>query len=87
MNGPEHYRAALRLREQAAEAQGAAYDDRGNLFARWNAEYMNAAAQVHATLALAAAAAGPIIERYIGEIGADAQAWAAATAPDEGVPA
>ena len=68
-SGPAHYRRAEALREQAREAQIAAFDhhDAGTDPTRaWNnAMYMLAAAQVHATLADAAAridAAGYSVE-------------------------
>jgi len=59
-SGAEHYQKAELYRERASEGQRFAYDadlqvdrERG----RWQADYYNAAAQVHATLALAAATA------------------------------
>lgn len=67
MKGHEHYREAERLRERAVEAQNAGYDgsERG-----WqNAAYYNAAAHVHATLALAAASSSTVSCNRWGEEG------------------
>jgi len=69
MTGPEHYREAERLRSRIpalSEAQ---------------ATETLAAAQVHATLALAAATAYPAIREHLGdENNITARAWAAAAA-------
>jgi hypothetical protein len=57
--GPEHYREAEKLAAQADEWLNADYGWKGNLTAAERLAYRNsdlAAAQVHATLALAAAA-------------------------------
>ncbi len=62
MRGPEHYREAERLLEEMDYA-----DDRATL----------AAAQVHATLALAAATAYPAVKDYTGdENGSVSRGWA-----------
>lgn len=66
MNGPQHYAEAERLREAARNH----HDD-----LEW-AAYFNAAAQVHATLALAAATAGPTL----GLPGVPSSEWQEATA-------
>lgn len=66
MTGPEHYREAERLLEQAAGLTATAYE--GDELA---------AAQVHATLALAAATAYPAIQDYWGADDANAgRDWA-----------
>ena len=59
-SGAEHFKSAEHYRQRATTAQNFAYDaqtqqdiERG----RWQADYFNVAAQVHATLALAAATA------------------------------
>ena len=65
MNGPSHYREAERLRERAAQAQTFAYDATLPRVAEhgWRqATYFNAAAQVHATLAVAAALTSPDVD-------------------------
>lgn len=81
MTGAEHYATAERLRERAIEAQNAGYD--GNSPVGWkNAEYYNAAAQVHATLALAAATAESHVTAWNGDVnganGDVARAWSKA---------
>lgn len=58
MTGPEHYREANRVLDHAEEHAAANSEE-------WYANAM-AAAQVHATLALAAATAEPIAESYTG---------------------
>lgn len=68
MTGPEHYREAERMLAVAAE------DSR-----TWSNTYQGsiAAAQVHATLALAAAAAADQASAYDGdELGQRSRAWA-----------
>ena len=64
MSGPEHYREAERLREKATAGQNFAYDalnDDDRAHGWEQAAYYNEAAQVHATLALAAATVlGPV---------------------------
>ena len=73
MNGPAHYREAERLLEQAE------IDARDPM--RKYAEDANviAAAQVHATLALAAATAYPAIRDYCGDEATEPRDWAGAT--------
>ena len=73
MNGPAHYREAERLLEQAE------IDARDPM--RKYAEDANviAAAQVHATLALAAATAYPAIRDYCGDDTNESREWAGAT--------
>ncbi|WP_445520521.1 hypothetical protein [Streptomyces sp. NEAU-174] len=76
MTGPEHYREAERLLAEAdniAEQGG----DMGEMIA---------AAQVHATLAQAAATAGHMaVTAYIGECsGLDVEEWAGALALSDG---
>lgn len=69
MTGPEHYREAERLLEQAAS-----WEDGGAFFAVDSGiKYDLAAAQVHATLALAAATALPTIRTHEDAI---SRAWA-----------
>jgi hypothetical protein len=66
MNGPEHYREAERLAELATEAPTAE-----------RAMYLAAKAQVHASLALAAATAYPAVKDYTGdEDGSVSRGWA-----------
>ena len=57
MNGPEHYREAERLIDTASGEQPSAD----------HAKVILAAAQAHATLALAAAVAGPVASQYDGD--------------------
>lgn len=76
MNGAAHYREAERLLSQAAsvpELPGQIED--------WLAyrESDLAAAQVHATLALAAATAYPAIRDYCGDDTTEPRDWAGAT--------
>ncbi|RBM12125.1 hypothetical protein DI005_33235 [Prauserella sp. PE36] len=72
MTGPEHYRRAEWLLEKAAK------EELGSEYERWAL----AAAQVHATLALAAATALHAVEsRGCGQI--EARQWAGITAPTE----
>lgn len=70
MGGPEHYRRAEALLDQAHGADNS----------EGYADYLVAKAQVHATLALAAATAQPIVDRYV-ESDDDSRAWSEATAP------
>ncbi len=55
MNGPKHYRKAEKLLEEALGQNRPVYND------------LVAAAQVHATLALAAATAYPAVRAWIGD--------------------
>lgn len=65
MNGPEHYREAERRLAQAHEVEGEF------------ADYLMAKAQVHATLALAAATAATQATAYDGdEYSARSRGWA-----------
>jgi predicted HicB family RNase H-like nuclease len=70
MNGPEHYREAERLLEQAeidARDPMRKYQEDANVIA---------AAQVHATLALAAATAYPAVKDWCGdEDGSVSRGW------------
>lgn len=69
MNGPEHYREAERLVDRAESGVRLDPGDPWLLLA-----------QVHATLALAAATAYPAIKDYCGEeIRVDAREWAEVT--------
>jgi len=70
MSGPEHYREAERLAELAAEYPEA-----------FDAPILAAAAQVHATLAVAAASVLPAVREYWGDDDAsrDTRAWAQVT--------
>jgi hypothetical protein len=63
-SGPEHYREAERLLGVAEEPE----------------VIRLAEAQVHATLALAAATALPAAQRYVGTAGGDDREWAQVTA-------
>jgi hypothetical protein len=70
MTGPEHFRAAERCRERASQAQNAAYD--GATRDGWEkAAYWNDSAQVHATLAQAAATIETIAARAPGDLSRD----------------
>lgn len=80
MDGPSHYREAERLLTQAASES---LDPAGAYFLADSAEDI-AAAQVHATLALAAATAYPAVKAYIGEeqgLWSEQREWANVTAP------
>lgn len=68
MNGPEHYREAERLADLAANGVGTYSTE---VRAQWTAE-----AQVHATLALAAATALPAATTYYGDESTAVRAWA-----------
>jgi hypothetical protein len=70
VNGPEHYREAERLLQSADEENFDSPEERGLL----------AAAQVHATLALAAATTLPTIVRQMGDR-QEVTEWARLTAP------
>jgi hypothetical protein len=79
MTGPEHYREAERLLRQASDQ-----DNDGNRYFLADSECDLAAAQVHATLALAAAQAYPAVAAYIGDehgLWVEQREWANATAP------
>jgi predicted HicB family RNase H-like nuclease len=72
-SGPEHYREAERLLEQAevdARDPMRKYAEDGNVIA---------AAQVHATLALAAATARPAVKEWIGDELHDGSDWTRVT--------
>ncbi|MFC8583341.1 hypothetical protein ACFUGD_02010 [Streptomyces sp. NPDC057217] len=71
MTGPEHYRKAEQLLAEATTdgPEGVYFVRPENL----------AAAQVHATLALAAAAAGQLADRYVGD-GDHITSWHGVTA-------
>jgi hypothetical protein len=88
MNGPEHYRAAERLlgaaRDAAkvVEALPTLADKSGTaLGAAPVLANLLAQAQVHATLALAAATAYPAINDWLGDENTDGRAWAQVTKP------
>lgn len=70
MNGPQHFREAEKLLEQSAK------DPLGS-----EGRYYLAAAQVHATLALAAATAQPSAVRYYGDENRSDRAWAQVIEP------
>lgn len=70
MKGSQHYREAERLLERAKELPGEAHV---------SSDLTLKAAQVHATLALAAATAYPAVLDYHGHEGADARDWTEAT--------
>lgn len=76
MTGPDHYREAERLAHEALDDDGTPpWDPTARCLALLDA------AQVHATLALAAATAYPAIYRYTGdETGSEARGWAQVTA-------
>lgn len=78
MNGPQHYAEAERLLDQAALDR---YDPQTKY--REDANLI-AAAQVHATLALAAAGAYPAIKDYLGDESGDGRRWSKVTAPEDG---
>lgn len=67
MTGPEHYRYAQVLLDEAGDAELGSEHER----------YLVAKAQVHATLAVAAAQAAVAMESYI-ELDETAAAWAVA---------
>jgi hypothetical protein len=71
MSGPEHYREAERL-VSVANAERVDYPAAARVHI--------AAAQVHATLALAAATAMPAAHRYLGGEGGHDREWAEVTA-------
>jgi hypothetical protein len=73
VNGPEHYREAeIRLAEAALQRRGGFLED---------AACEAAMAQVHATLALAAATASADVLAHHFESEDEANAWARATTP------
>lgn len=78
MTGPEHYRKAESLVAQAAEVVATANRQCASLPTTMAAHNMlTAEAQVHATLALAAAAAYPAVKDYTGdEDGSVSRGWA-----------
>ncbi len=85
MNGAEHYCAAERLVESADEWLDADYGWKGQLSAEERIARRDsdlAAAQVHATLAAAAAAAWPVVDRYKGD-SALTNAWSSAIGWDD----
>lgn len=67
MTGPEHYREAEE-RMRASDWQRQEGDVEGSM-------HEAAMAQVHATLALAAAAAYPAVKDYLGDEAVDPRAW------------
>jgi hypothetical protein len=69
MSGPEHFVLAEKLAEQAM-GQDTAIEVVDRLIAK---------AQVHATLALAAASAYPAVREYVGVEATDAAMWAQVT--------
>lgn len=69
MTGPEHYREADRL--LSLEGLGAGDDPRDPVII--------AAAQVHATLALAAASAAPQVDRWLGDESRQGHGWTEVT--------
>jgi hypothetical protein len=71
MTGPEHYREAERLLQDAVTVKMITAED---------ARAMIQMAQVHATLALVAATALPAAHRYLGGEGDDDREWARVTA-------
>jgi hypothetical protein len=83
VNGPEHYAEAERL-ANIAEAEILAYaktnvsaNERHHVIqARWAQQQ----AQVHATLALAAASADAAVQRYIGDENTTDREWTQAIA-------
>lgn len=77
MTGPEHYREAERLLRNVDAASASEIGDHPDVVALAIAE-----AQVHATLALAAATAYPAVKdrEPSGAVAEDAAAWAAVTA-------
>jgi hypothetical protein len=74
MTGPEHFREAERLVDNAVHHTT---EHPGDMRI---AEVCAATAQVHATLALAAATALPAAQRYLGGEGGDDREWARVTA-------
>lgn len=89
MNGPGHYREAERLAEAYKEAVLTAErmpDDTVEQFEKKalslsQARALLEKAQVHATLAQAAAAAHAAVHHYYGEEARDGYEWARVTAP------
>lgn len=82
MTGPEHYREAERLLASYNRPVVLKWSDKQVADA---AKINLAEAQVHATLALAAATAHPAIEGYVGS-NDDARAWTNVTAPSNAAP-
>lgn len=68
MNGPEHFREAEHLLEAANDCS--AYDEAAGIIAQ---------AQVHATLALAAATAYPAVRDWMGDEARDGRGWSEVT--------
>jgi hypothetical protein len=84
MTGPEHYREAERLLAEAENlSRGAARPNAAGSDIRkgWaqHGERLRLEAQVHATLALAAATAYPAVKDYTGGEGRDSAEWTQAT--------
>lgn len=71
-SGPHHYQVAEELLAQAI--------DRANIPAMGVQAQLVATAQVHATLALAAAAAWPAVVAWTGDESADGHGWSGVTA-------
>ncbi len=74
MTGPEHYKAAERL-----VAHSQSHTDQGNGADDKIAELAAAQAQVHATLALAAAAAIPAVKDWLGDEDRSGLGWTEVT--------
>lgn len=70
MTGPQHYRAAEHYVQHSKD-----HTDTGNEADRHIAALAAAQAQVHATLALAAAAADPAVWRYLGDESITPREW------------
>lgn len=84
MNGPEHYREAERLlaNAQAEIKRAVAMKDARRIDAACDlADGAARIAQVHATLALAAATAYPAIRDWLGDEARDGVDWSRITAP------
>jgi hypothetical protein len=73
MTGPEHYEKAQNCLCAAAEIEDLSPQGHEN------AMELLTEAQVHATLALAAATAYPAMRDYVDDDGAESRAWAQAT--------
>lgn len=82
MHGAEHYEAAERLLSKALLLRS----DSDSTPADPGAAHLVAAAQVHATLALAAATALPTVVEYVGDV-VETTEWAVAVGPLIPVPA
>lgn len=82
MTGPEHYREAERLLIDSVNVSlsdaGRDHYEASDGASDYDYSYL-LAAQVHATLALAAAAAYPAIRDYCGDESSDSREWTKAT--------